>query len=113
MLWNLHVHVLYPYLSNASWKPSSSVSVNQHMHDDLAQHKARLRKVEMEEQRLLQDTSQLNEELEGRSAATKKLNEDFMKPQSISRNHNPSCQYSRRRSTTTSILVHHRLRPAT
>ena len=33
------------------------------MFDDLAQHKARLRKVEMEKQMLLQDISQLNEEL--------------------------------------------------
>ena len=54
---------------------------NKDVHDDLAQHKARLRKVEMEKQMLLQDISQLNEELDGRSAAMKKLNEDLIKAQ--------------------------------
>ena len=54
---------------------------NKDVHDDLAQHKARLRKVEMEKQMLLQDISQLNEELDGRSVAMKKLNEDLIKAQ--------------------------------
>ena len=54
---------------------------NKDVHDDLAQHKARLRKVEMEKQMLLQDVSQLNEEVDAKNNALKKLNEDLAKAQ--------------------------------
>ena len=54
---------------------------NKDVHDDLAQHKTRLRKVETEKQLLLQDITHLNEEIEGKNAALRKLNEDMVKAQ--------------------------------
>ena len=54
---------------------------NKDVHDDLAQHKTRLRKVETEKQLLLQDISHLNDEVEAKNMALKKLNEDLVKAQ--------------------------------
>ncbi|CAD6575025.1 MAG: hypothetical protein ASARMPREDX12_007067 [Alectoria sarmentosa] len=54
---------------------------NKDVHDDLAQHKTRLRKVETEKQLLLQDISHLNEEIDAKNIAFKKLNEDLIKAQ--------------------------------
>lgn len=54
---------------------------NKDVHDDLAQHKARLRKVETEKQLLLQDISHLNEEIDAKGAALKRLSDDLAKAQ--------------------------------
>ena len=54
---------------------------NRDVHDDLAQHKTRLRKVETEKQLLLQDITHLNDEIEAKNTAFKKLNEDLVKAQ--------------------------------
>lgn len=54
---------------------------NADVHDDLAQHKTRLRKVETEKQLLLQDISHLNNEVDAKSLALKKLNDDLVKAQ--------------------------------
>lgn len=54
---------------------------NKDVHDDLAYHKTRLRKVETEKQLLLQDISHLNAEIDAKNNALKKLNEDLMKAQ--------------------------------
>lgn len=54
---------------------------NRDVHDDLAQHKTRLRKVETEKQLLLQDINHLNNEFDGKCAALKKLSEDLIKAQ--------------------------------
>ena len=54
---------------------------NADVHDDLAQHKTRLRKVETEKQLLLQDISHLNDEVDAKGMALKKLNDDLVKAQ--------------------------------
>lgn len=54
---------------------------NKDVHDDLAQHKARLRKVETEKQILLQDITHLNDEIDAKNSALKKLNDDMVKAQ--------------------------------
>lgn len=54
---------------------------NKDVHDDLAQHKARLRKAETEKQLLRQEISHLNEEIDAKSNAFTKLNEDLIKAQ--------------------------------
>ncbi|KAF6230738.1 hypothetical protein HO173_011090 [Letharia columbiana] len=54
---------------------------NKDVHDDLAQHKTRLRKVETEKQLLLHDISHLNQEIDAKSTALKKSNDDFVKAQ--------------------------------
>lgn len=54
---------------------------NKDVHDDLAQHKTRLRKVETEKQLLLQDIGHLHDEVEAKNLALKKLNEDLVKTQ--------------------------------
>lgn len=54
---------------------------NKDVHDDLAQHKTRLRKAETEKQLLLQEISHLNEEIDGKSNALKKLSDDLIKAQ--------------------------------
>lgn len=55
--------------------------MNKDVHNDLAQHKTRLRKVETEKQLLLQDINHLNEEVDAKGAAFKKLSEDLGKAQ--------------------------------
>lgn len=54
---------------------------NKDVHDDLAQHKMRLRQVETEKQLLLQDIGHLHDEVEAKNLALKKLNEDLVKAQ--------------------------------
>ena len=54
---------------------------NKDVHDDLAQHKTRLRKAETEKQFLLQDITHLNDEINAKNSALKKLNEDLVKAQ--------------------------------
>ena len=54
---------------------------NKDVHDDLAQHKTRLRKVETEKALLLQDITHLNDEINAKNTALKKLNEDLVKAQ--------------------------------
>ena len=51
------------------------------MNHDLAVHRGRLRKVETEKKLLLQDIGHLNEEIDAKSNALKKLNEDLVKAQ--------------------------------
>ena len=54
---------------------------NKDVHADLAQHKTRLRKVETEKHLLLQDINHLNEEIDAKCNALKKLSEDLAKAQ--------------------------------
>ena len=54
---------------------------NRDVHDDLAQHKMRLRQVETEKQILLQDITHLNDEIDSKNTALKKLNDDMIKAQ--------------------------------
>lgn len=54
---------------------------NKDVHEDLIQQKARLRVVETEKKILLQDIIHLNEEVDEKNAALKKLNEDLVKAQ--------------------------------
>ena len=54
---------------------------NKDMHHELAGHRGRIRKVETEKKLLLQDIGHLNEEIDAKSNALKKLNEDLVKAQ--------------------------------
>lgn len=54
---------------------------NKDVHNDLAQHKARLRKIETEKQLLLKEIGHLNDEIDQKNTALKKLNDDLIKAQ--------------------------------
>ena len=54
---------------------------NKDMHHELAEHRGRIRKVETEKKLLLRDISHLHEEIDAKSNALKKLNEDLVKAQ--------------------------------
>ena len=54
---------------------------NRDVHEDLAQHKTRVRKVETEKQILLEDINHLNGEIDMKNTALKKLNDDLVKAQ--------------------------------
>ena len=54
---------------------------NKDMHQELAGHRGRIRKVETEKKLLLQDIGHLNEEIDAKNNALKKLNEDLVKAQ--------------------------------
>ena len=51
------------------------------MHNELAGHRGRIRKVETEKKLLLQDIGHSNEEIDAKNNALKKLNEDLVKAQ--------------------------------
>ena len=55
--------------------------INSNVHDDLAEHKAVLRKVEMEKQLLLQDLGRLHHEIDAKNTALQKLQDDLVKAQ--------------------------------
>ena len=54
---------------------------NKDMHHELAQHRERIRKLETEKRLLLHDIGHLNEEIDAKSNALKKLNDDLVKAQ--------------------------------